>query len=260
MGLLNGRDVKIQEAKEFLGKIEKNQSIVKLWGDVHEYDPKEVRETALKFAQEDCDRSNFKCRFCDTEKGSAPSHELHDTTQDQLVQMFMQADSLDAIKKGKKKRKVLELFLREFTRTDDGYIWNECPKCGKRWAYELPERHLASYFRYKTSTEKLSEDIFRFIDYLNRYTINPTLPLYASLDATWPEDAIYELRHYSAHVCIIPLQVIYFYARQQHDKFEKPEQIFDMQDLSQPMSEYYGRFRPELEEVLVNRFGIKEII
>lgn len=255
MGILGDNKTKVQKTKEFLSEIVRNEELVKLWGDVHEFNPEEVKAVAMKFAQEDCDRYNSHC-LCRHEKGPEPSGELHGITKDELVAKFMPPGSLEGIKKDRKRRKALELFLRDFTKTEDGYIWNECPDCGRRWPYEFAEERLARFFRYKTATEKLSEDIFHFIDYLNRYAINPTGPLYY-IEDTWPEDAIDDLRQKDTHICLVPLQVIYYYAHLQRDKFKNPEQIFELDNLSEPMSEYYGRFRPELESVLVERFGIK---
>lgn len=237
-------------------KIERNKAIITLWGDIHDFDPEEVRRVALKFAQERCDRYNSRC-LCHKENGPEPSFQLHGVSEKELVKMYMPEGTLESIKKESKRRKALQIFLRDFTRTEDGYIWNECPHCGRRWTYESAEKHVEMFYRYKTATEKLSEEIFQFIDYLNRYNINPTGPLYF-IDETWPEDAINDLKQRSTHICLVPLQVIYYYAHLQRDKFEKPEQIFMMDDLSSK-SEYYGRFRPELEEVLVNTFGIREI-
>lgn len=255
MVILSGVDVQIQEAQAFVDEIIMNEAIVGLWGEEHVFDEGEVRKVAMKFAQEYCDRRNSCCR-CDNKKGTEPSGELHGVTERELFAKFRPAEPLDRIKKDSKRRKTLQIFLREFTKTEDGYVWNECPRCGRRWPYELPERHLKRSFMYKTATDRLSEDIFQFIDYLNRYTINPTGPLY--IEDIWPDEAIDNLRHRSTHICLVPLQVIYYYAHIQREKFEKPEQIFELEDLSQPKSEYYGRFRPELEEVLVNKFGICE--
>ena len=45
MGILNRHDGE-QEAKDFLNQIEKNKAIVEQWGDIHYFDPEEVREIA----------------------------------------------------------------------------------------------------------------------------------------------------------------------------------------------------------------------
>ena len=82
MGILNRHDGE-QEAKEFLNQIEKNKAIVEQWGDIHYFDPEEVREIALKFAQEDCDRHNSLC-LCHKPKGPQPSGEIHGITEFEL--------------------------------------------------------------------------------------------------------------------------------------------------------------------------------
>lgn len=205
---------------------EEYKTWVENWLANNPLDPAAIEKAALEHEKSRLDELNSKCHHC----GAIKSPDDYQVLDAQTVDRW---------------------FYGFWKRRKDGLLRiNVCKECGYRglyWYFE-PEK-----VRFKTRIESPIDEISAFVERVNKEVVNSRAHPFDLLDDL-PHEAIPHIKADYMHLMGVPLEVIYYYAHLNHAKIEYSEEIFQEEYLADPDGAYKGRFKPELEEVLLREF------
>ena len=210
-------------------KKEDVKSLIVDWIQNPIFDAATIEAAALSHAKSECEKYNSKCGHCGAEKSPDEFSVLTEETVDSWFYGFWKYQP-------DKKLRI-----------------NVCNKCTHRWLYKTYD---PSEVKFKKAAESLDEDISKFIERVNTEIVNSRANPYDMTDDL-PSEAVPHIKADYIHLMNIPLEVIYYFAHHNHQNIRHPEEIFQEQYLSDPDGEFIGRFKPEIEEILIKEYAIK---
>lgn len=209
--------------------MEKVKHLIEDWNLNHTSDPAAIEKAAMEHAKRENDKFNSRCSMCGENKDPDEFLILDDKAAKTQFNPLLRYKKNSTIKV------------------------NACNKCNNKWFYhEFKPEHV----RFKTAIDSPVDEISAFIERINLEVINSRANPYDLTDDL-PHEAIPHIKADFIHLLEVPLEVMYYYAHLNHTKIRYAEEIFQDQYLSMPEGEYAGHFKKELEDTLVNTFGIK---